>query len=153
MHDSERVLKAIVHGAGIDLIRPRKLADAAQPLESGFGNNLPLPVVERYESVNRTPDFVCSVWVQGVNPAGVDNVPQRANKRRMSEARKSCSLRPLRLCKPANIASSFCFISIVKSSRNEKGKTELFNSALCGCVYNHSGPDVSYHRNYEIIRK
>jgi hypothetical protein len=94
MHYSERVLEPIVHCTGINLICPRKLPDTAQPLESGSSNDLSLPVVEAYKAVNGAPDLICSVWVQGTDPAGVDNVSHRANKRRIHA--RSCVLPPVR---------------------------------------------------------
>ena len=66
VHNAERVLETIVHGAGIDLVCPCELPNSAQPLKSGLSDDFPLPVIERNEAVDRTADFERAMQVQRV---------------------------------------------------------------------------------------
>src|SRR5260370_4709932 len=61
MHDTQRVLESRVHRARVNVISPGKLADSSQTLECGLSDDIPLPVIESNEAVNRAPDFVRSV--------------------------------------------------------------------------------------------
>jgi hypothetical protein len=64
VHDAEGVLEAGMHGAGVDLVGPGELADAAETLERGVIDDLTLPVVERDEPVNGATDLVRAMRVR-----------------------------------------------------------------------------------------
>jgi hypothetical protein len=63
MHDAERVLKPRVHGAGIDLVGPGKLANPPQALKRRVRENLPFPIVESDEAMDGAADLEYAVWV------------------------------------------------------------------------------------------
>ena len=65
MHDAEGVFKSGMHRARVDLIGPGQLANAAEPLICGFLYDLPLPVIEGYESMNRAANFKVVMRVHG----------------------------------------------------------------------------------------
>jgi hypothetical protein len=47
-----------VHGSGINEVRPPKLANSSEALESRMVDYIPLKFVESDESMNRIADFV-----------------------------------------------------------------------------------------------
>jgi hypothetical protein len=63
MHDTQRMLKARVHGRWVDVIRPGELANPPQALKCGVVDDFPLPIVDRDEAVDGAAKLVSSVWV------------------------------------------------------------------------------------------
>lgn len=87
MHDSQRVLKASVHRARIDVICPGKLSDSAKPLKCWLGDYIPLPVVQTDEPVYWAADFVGTMRIQIVGASSI--VGEQKEKVKLFSLRES----------------------------------------------------------------
>ncbi len=63
MHNSQRMFESSMHRTGINLIRPTQLTDTPQTLKRWLGDNLPLPVVQRNETMHRAANFILAMRV------------------------------------------------------------------------------------------
>jgi len=52
-----------MHGSRINLIRPSELPDTPEPLKCGMVDDVPLPLIERDEPVDRATDFEYSFGI------------------------------------------------------------------------------------------
>jgi hypothetical protein len=57
------MLEAGVHGSGVHVVSPGELTDAAEPLEGGLVDDLPFPVVDGDEPMDRAAEFEGTVLI------------------------------------------------------------------------------------------